>query len=336
MLRSLLQKQLAHVPKTQPFYGFGEREWSPVLPSPHPPSDSKLLNSLRLITWNIDFMAPYPQARMESAMSYLETLVSSIPSSSPVVIFLQEMCESRGFYPNSDTDADDLPQLCAAPWVRERFYMTDIDISNWDAHYGTVTLVDRRLSITQVSRLPFVSEYGRDALLVDVQVPGPDTKLLRLCNVHLDSMDGPMRPIQWKSVAQHLQDEESGVVASILAGDCNATRPRDKTEPQDNGFKDAYLETGGVEDDETGATWGYQSRNWERYGRTRLDKMAFWGALDLKNFEKIGMGVKVEDARVLQKLEEESCLTFVTDHYGLMGEFKVMQDPDKTGGDDVE
>jgi hypothetical protein len=46
--------------------------------------------------------------------------------------------------------------------------------------------------------------------------------------------------------------------------------------------------------------------------------------------------VKVEDARVLQKLEAQSLLPFVTDHYGLMGEFKVGKDSDETDVEDIE
>lgn len=50
-----------------------------------------------------------------------------------------------------------------------------------------------------------------------------------------------------EAVAKHLQDVDAGIAASILAGDCNATQPRDRTGPQDNGFIGAYLELGGLE-----------------------------------------------------------------------------------------
>jgi tyrosyl-DNA phosphodiesterase 2 len=146
-------------------------------------------------------MAEQPKARMASALSYLEGLVSSIPMSSAVVIFLQEMNEV--LIPLSHVP-NDFTQLCQAPWIRRRFHMTDIDLSTTNSTYGQVTLVDRRLSVASVSRLPFVSEFERDAILVDIRLASDNNKMLRLCNVHLDSMHGSLRPIQWKALAKHL------------------------------------------------------------------------------------------------------------------------------------
>lgn len=40
--------------------------------------------------------------------------------------------------------------------------------------------------------------------------------------------------------------------AGVFAGDMNANKPLDRTLPQENGFKDAYLELGGKEDAEEG------------------------------------------------------------------------------------
>jgi tyrosyl-DNA phosphodiesterase 2 len=280
------------------------------------------LRSLHLITWNIDYMAVESMARMTSAISYLEGLVASIPATSAVVIHLQEMTESGRGYPGRQNTAKDFTLLCHTPWIRKKFYMSDINMSTTDGSYGQATLIDRRLHVAKVSRLRFVSEYQRDAIFVDIRLSADDEKYLRLCNVHLDSMSGELRPIQWKAVSSWLHKEEEGVVASILAGDCNANRPRDKTEPQENGFKDAYLELGGVEDDEEGNTWGYQSVQ-TRYKPTRMDKVAFWGDIEVKHLERIGVGVQVEDEHIANQLVAAGWTPFVTDHYGLMCEFSV-------------
>lgn len=244
--------------------------------------------------------------------------------------------------------ADDLRQIAAAEWVQQRFDVSDLSTKHWRCGYNGVTLVDRRLAIVEVARLSFVSEYQREALMVDIVVKKPseasrqepetengnaDKKsVVRICNVHLDSMAGnpPMRPVQWKACMKYMQDKSDGVVAGIVAGDCNTNRIYDLTLPQENGFKDAYLELGGSEDDPKGLTWGPQSRQ-TMFPHRRMDKVCFWqdeldgeGApLQLKSLERIGVGVEVEDAVVVEQLAEAGCFGFVTDHYGLMADFKV-------------
>lgn len=276
------------------------------------------IQNIRVISWNIDFMAPEPRARMSSALEYLKTLVESVPSSTAIAIFLQEMMD-RGT--NNEHDANDLQQLKNAPWIQERFHLSDFDTSQWDNRYGQTTLIDRRISVTSVSRLPFISEFLRDALFVDIALESEQPKVLRLCNVHLDSMYGSLRPIQWKALARFLQNPDDGIEASIVAGDCNATQPRDETEPEENGFKDAYLELGGLEGEIDGATWGFQSLDAKRYGPQRLDKQVYSGSLRVKSLERIGVGVEVEDEQARMRLVERGQLTFATDHYGLMGEY---------------
>ncbi|KAK7180787.1 hypothetical protein PSPO01_13229 [Paraphaeosphaeria sporulosa] len=97
-------------------------------------------------------------------------------------------------------------------------------------------------------------------------------------------MTDDLRPIQWKGVARHLQYINAGIAASILAADCNANRPRDGMDLQKNGFKGAHLELGGVEDER---------------------------------------GVEMGDVLARRTLERKERLTFVTDHYGLMGIYSI-------------
>ena len=141
-----------------------------------------------------------------------------------------------------------------------------------------------------------------------------------------------MRPIQWKACAKYLQDESGGVAGGILAGDCNANQDYDLVQPEENGFKDAYLEMGGKDGDPEGHTWGPQSRS-SRFPHKRMDKVCFWQPggseegrqklLELKSLEQIGVGVRVGDESISAKLAEEGWLDFVTDHYGLMADFEV-------------
>ncbi|KAF2636579.1 hypothetical protein P280DRAFT_408851 [Massarina eburnea CBS 473.64] len=325
---ALLEKQLSYKPKPQPHYLYENNTWLPSTTRHHPSPDS--FKSLHLITWNIDFMASHPRARMAAAIQHLEEAISGIPASSAIIILLQEMMDltgKMGFNASNEQHANDLSMLQEQEWVRQRFLLTDVNTEGWKEKYGVLTLVDRRLHVRGVGRLDFVTEHGRDAVSVDVGLSNRPDGVLRLCNVHLDSMVGTRRPIQWKGLAQHLQnkdpDARSSVLASIVAGDCNANQPRDRTEPQDNGFRDAYLELGREEGDKEGATWGFQSAR-NRFGKQRLDKVCFWGdGLGIKTLGRIGVGVEVGDLVAKKELEEKKKLKFATDHYGLVAEFEV-------------
>jgi tyrosyl-DNA phosphodiesterase 2 len=319
MIESLLDKQLSYEPQSQLCHIYEEGTWIPMsVTNPCDAPERTPITQIRVITWNIDFMAPQPRARMASALAYLEQLVSAIPTNCAVVIHLQEMMDKRK--PSSD-GANDIQQLLNASWVQSHFSITDISTRDWATSYGQVTLVDRRLTIARVSRLHLVSEFKRDALFVDVQLNAEEPSYLRFCNVHLDSMQGALRPIQWQALAWHLQDAREGIAASILAGDCNANGPRDWSAPRENGFKDAYLELGGVEGEEEGMTWGFQSLSAKRWGPSRMDKEVFWGAVRCDGLERIGVGLMLEDEDATQEMEDEGALGFVTDHYGLMGSF---------------
>jgi hypothetical protein len=78
--------------------------------------------TITVLTWNIDFMRPLPTERMSAALSYLEAyLLSSIGIGNAVVILLQEMV------------ASDLHLIKSAPWIRERFHITDRSPQNWES-----------------------------------------------------------------------------------------------------------------------------------------------------------------------------------------------------------
>lgn len=352
LLARLTRRQLEeYAPKTQPHYVFLDSKWEPVghgnhRPAPRPSeAPSTAIANLRVITWNIDFMAPQPQARMASALSHLQHLVEGTPTSTAVVILLQELKQDRPLdlddltreaHPES---SDDLGQIASSGWVQANFHVSDLTTAPWRCSYNSVTLVDRRLAVERAARLPFVSQFNREALLVDMALRAPAHQkrqgrvpVLRLCNVHLDSMAGnpPMRPVQWRGCARYLQDRRHGVVAGVLAGDCNANQTYDESLPGDNGFRDAYVELGGREGDPDGFTWGPQSKG-TTFAHKRMDKICFCqdggdapGAfLRPRKLEKIGAGVMVEDEAARKGLEEAGFFGFVTDHYGLMADFDL-------------
>ncbi|KAI1089683.1 Endonuclease/exonuclease/phosphatase [Rostrohypoxylon terebratum] len=312
-------------PAPQPYYSYNETEkaWEQV--DIKPPSEMHTENGitrLSLFSWNIDFRIPYARERMTAALDHLESLTRKLPSTTAPVIYLQECI------------AQDLKTIGGNPWVKEKFYFTDINTSNWANHYGTITLVDRRLSITSCFRVHYEkTRMGRDAFFVDVLLNGNSSgraKSIRLCNSHLDSLafEPPFRPAQVQIMAKYMR--EDGVDGALAAGDFNAIQPLDKTLHLDNGLKDAYLENGGVEDTDEGYTWGQQAATEERnkYGLSRMDKVYFTGDPKLLHFQRFGADVRLNEESL--ELECEHLVSYgyekpwITDHLGVVAEVEVV------------
>lgn len=322
-----LQKALASGPaqkredeyyksRKQPYWHHDGNTWKSSWSPRRSTLDSPDINpkAIRLVSWNIDMLIGFAEERMSAALDYLASLDASTPSEVPIIIFLQEMCVS------------DIQQIKEAPWIQRKFYLTDIDGRNWLSDvYGTTILVDRRLKINGGSspfRVPWISKFDRDGLFVDIEFAGGG-KFVRFCNTHLESLvaDPPVRPLQLQAAAPYLQD--SDVVAALLAGDLNAIQPFDRTLHSENNLKDAYLELGGEEDSDDGYTWGYQVPQAlrDKFGCSRMDKIFFRGALQLKSFQRIGVGVKVAEEKK-QEMRDAGEEEWVTDHYGVMGDFE--------------
>lgn len=263
-------------------------------------------------------MAPFGSIRMSAALTYLSNLVSASPSSTPLVILLQEMTPR------------DLALIRDTEWIQKWFFVTDINAESWHgSSYGTTTLVDRRLRIAEVFRVRWYSQMDRDGLFVDLLVTRDGTgehgrEVLRLCNTHLESLvaNPPIRPGQMEIAGKYLHGEK--VAAALLAGDLNAIQPFDRDLHTNNGLRDAYLDLGGKEDSDDGYTWGYQSRpgTRERFGCSRMDKILYRGHLKVQAFERIGVGERVaEEERAMIRLANRE--DWVTDHYGVRGDFEL-------------
>lgn len=279
--------------------------------------NSSSITNIALYTWNIDFMLPFAEARMRPALEYLDTLTKGNPPTTASVIFLQECVPS------------DLLTTAATPWVREHYHLTDLDSTNWaTTHYGTVTLVDTRLPITAAFRVHFSkTRMERDAFFIDVAMGSNGSDKIRLCNSHLESLalEPPFRPPQMQLIARYLHEES--VYAGLTAGDFNGVQDFDRTIHVENSLKDAYLEMGGKEDEDSGFTWGQQAATKlrEQFGCSRIDKVYFCGSIKLLKFERFGEDVLVEgeeEAKQIVALGFEK--PWVTDHLGVMAEVKVL------------
>jgi tyrosyl-DNA phosphodiesterase 2 len=264
---------------------------------------------------------------MSAALDHLHDLVSSTAPDCAIIIFLQEMGVS------------DMEQIRDSAWIKQRFNLTEMDSRNWlSPYYGTTTLVDRRLQIDSVFRVPWYSKFDRDGLFVDIKLynhihPDAPPKVMRLCNTHLESLvaDPPVRPIQMAAAKEYLR--QPNVSCAILAGDLNAIEPFDRSLHKDNALNDVYLLIGGdgsvpgEEDSDNGYTWGYQSPQAlrDRFGCSRMDKVLFQWSLSPTKFQRIGMGVKVagEHSEMMKAAGE---LDWVSDHYGVMCDFILVSD----------
>ncbi|KAI6765199.1 hypothetical protein HG531_012298 [Fusarium graminearum] len=311
----------------QAFYGWvsKDNEWQPLQSTEASPGRPKL-KKIAVYSWNIDFMLPHAKSRMNAALKHLEELSRQhrLDEDTAVIANLQECVPS------------DLNTIGEKEWIREGFYQTDIDSSNWaSGAYGTTTLIDRRLNISSCFRVHYsATKMERDALFVDVSLPS-DGRKFRFCNTHLESLalEPPLRPAQIQLIASHMHADD--VTNAVVTGDFNAIQPFDRTLHSENNLKDAYLELGGEEgdgrgEDTGGYTWGQQALSELRklYGCSRMDKVFFRGdGLKLLHFERFGSDVEPdqedEDAR-----NEILAIGFekpwVTDHLGVKAVFEII------------
>lgn len=319
-------------PWPQPYYSWDvEMEvWQPITPpsTASPTKDevpSSDINAVALYSWNIDFMLPFAESRMSTALAHLEELTAGLPSTTAVAINLQECTPS------------DLITISQKQWVRDRFHITDLDKLAWASGlYGTTMLVDRRLGVASCFRVHYsATQMERDALLVDVTVPASGVgapRTVRLGNSHLESLalDPPLRPAQVRTAAPHLH--AGHLAGAVIAGDFNAIQPFDAALHSDNGLRDAYLELGGQEGGEGGFTWGQQALPAlrQQFGCSRMDKAYFCGSgIKLQDFERFGADVEVDERNEKQKdglLALGFEKAWVTDHLGIKITLSLVND----------
>ncbi len=300
-------------PYVQPHFGYNEdsKSWQETTLKPSASS----MTAFEVLSWNIDFMLPFADERMQVALDHLHTLVSA--SSIPSIIFINECL------------VPDLSLIQNQPWLQQGYFTTDLDDKYWESgHYGTCTLIPRSLAVKNVFRVHYeATRMERDVLCVDIDTG--NERLLRIGNSHLESLvaDPPLRPKQVETAAKYMNAPE--IYGAVVGGDFNAIQPFDRTLHRDNGLQDAYVEMGGTEDNEEGYTWGQMApvKQREMFGCSRMDKLFFCRAVEVERFERFGLGVKVESEEIARLLREEEGMDggWVTDHAGVRAVFRVVE-----------
>lgn len=273
--------------------------------------------SIKILTWNVDFMAPNVRTRMSTVLDHIQTDVFSCQDDEqpePCCILLQEV------------DQDAFPEILENEWIRQHFCVVPTKAGAWPfSQYGNVTLVSRTIPVASAQILEFRnSGMGRHALIVDLRLDAPhiseesgaegdgsdaDGVTVRVANVHLESLPAgtSSRPVQLSATADMLREE--GIHAGIVAGDMNAITPDDASIHEEAGLHDAWT---GEDEDEEAWTWGHQPPR--EFPPGRLDKILYTPAerCAVDEPERVGIG--------LQTAFE----AWASDHYGLVTTLRVL------------
>jgi tyrosyl-DNA phosphodiesterase 2 len=243
-----------------------------------PKSQTATSKRLSLVTWNIDAFSPQPITRTKLILSQI--LNTRTP---PDIIFLQEV---RSPVRTS---------LLNDPNIRAAFLTTDAEDDASFAHgrFATMTLLSKKRFISglpmqeegaeskqrnqfligHVTRAILPSKYGRDGLCVDIMPQQAPGMVIRLINVHLDSLwaTSSYRIQQMETLGNILR--ERGCSGGIIAGDFNAINPEDHDLIDKNGMIDAWVSLHG-----TSNTDGGTYRVGVKPGTgSRLDRVAMLG-----------------------------------------------------------
>ncbi|KNZ81124.1 hypothetical protein J132_03116, partial [Termitomyces sp. J132] len=155
--------------------------------------------------------------------------------------------------------------LLGDPRVQSSFLTTDADSDTAfnDVPFATMTLLSNKrfhskVVVDSVFRTELPSRYGRDALCVNIRHPAEPGSILRLLNVHLDSLHSQFRrTLQIHVLADLLR--EPGCKGGIVASDFNAILHGSKSGP------------------DGGATWGVGAKLEDGLEPGRLDKVVMLG-----------------------------------------------------------
>jgi tyrosyl-DNA phosphodiesterase 2 len=241
---------------------------------------------LRVVSWNINFMAPGRAERASAAMDHLKETFGDPPS--PLVIMLQEV------------HIESLRAILDHSWIKRNFVLSDAVAPQ---RYFTLIMASRNVRTQNWIRVRLPSNMERDILAIDIPISypasesGPPTKVLRLCTTHLESLweteGSELRPGQLALVSALLKSTE--VVGGLVGGDMNHISALDSTS-----HKADEVDLCDVWEDipppvipalkpfqrdltlgrARGNTWGYQSRN-AKARRQRLDKFFYTGAVEV-------------------------------------------------------
>lgn len=290
------------------------RQHTASIPRPSPPRPAirrTVREQLSLTTWNIN-AAPFK--RGERSQLILDRILG--PKSSDI-IFLQ------------DVASDVRQSVLDDPRVRSRFLTSDAedDTAFKGVPFATMTMLSNerfaspllaekkdgsdgsKMKLHSAFRMSLPSRYERDALCVNFHAPGTPTTVLRLLNVHLDSLDAAFR----RAYEVHLLDRclrEGACSGGVIAGDFNAIEPSDRTLVEIHGLVDAWVKLYGQTTGRDEATWGVGVELEDGLGpSSRKDKVVMLG------LEPVG--IEVLQSRSYRRRYARS------DHCGLRCTFTV-------------
>jgi len=298
---------------------------------------------LRIVSWNIDFMALGRAERTSVAIDHLEETFGDPPS--PLVIMLQEV------------HIESLKAILDHSWIKRNFVLSDATAPQ---RYFTLMMVSRDVRTENWIRVRLPSNMERDILAVDIPIsypssePGSSTKILRLCTTHLESLweteGNELRPRQLALISALLKSTK--VVGGLVGGDMNHISALDATSHKADGvdLRDVWEDTPPpviptlkpFQRDLTlgrarGNTWGYQSR---RVGgsRKRLDKFFYTGSIDTialaevpdlaGKIARLGIGLKTKVEVWENSIGDRYDKKQAYDSHGLLKEHGVLKEMD--------
>jgi tyrosyl-DNA phosphodiesterase 2 len=241
--------------------------------------------TLSLTSWNIQASQSRPVDRSELILDHILK-----GPKFPDINFLQEVASTAR------------QSLLSNPRVRSSFLTTDAedDTSFKGVPFATMTLLSSKrfgspllaeeeeegegegkggskMVLDSVFRMELPSRYERDALCVNIAAPAVPGAVLRLLNVHLDSLDSQFRrALQMHILAGLLR--ELGCSGGIIAGDFNAILPDDHMLVDKHELVDAWVALhGSTTGPDGGATWGVGVELRDGLKPGRLDKVVMLG-----------------------------------------------------------
>ncbi|KAG8734657.1 hypothetical protein FRC10_011553 [Ceratobasidium sp. 414] len=273
-------------------FDHASHRWAAIrLRNPHDPITQRPSSSphavgkqtLSLTSWNIQASQSKPVARSQLILDHILK-----GPKFPDIILLQEVASSVR------------QSLLSDPRVRSSFLTTDAedDTSFKGVPFATMTLLSSkrfgspllaeggkkgedeggsRMVLDSVFRTELPSRYGRDALCVNIATPAAPGQVLRLFNVHLDSLDSQFRRVLQMEVLAGLL-REPGCSGGIIAGDFNAIFPDDHVLVDKHKLVDAWVALhGSTTGLDGGATWGVDVELKNGLKPGRLDKVVMLG-----------------------------------------------------------
>ena len=259
---------------------------------------------IRLVSWNLNRLAPDQVARVGAALSHIRQLFDQ--DSDPLVVMFQELSTSSKLHVLGDE------------WVRQNFFASfggregthlirpEGEAASWQLPSSScVTLVSRRLRRPVSTRVQFGtgcdSRLGKGVLVTDVRINAAwDAPFLRLCNTHLTSERGKasVRRRQLADISSLLKGKAlpltlGGIIAGVVGGDLNIVEDKHRyCRDPDVDLNDAWDGTPGG-----GDTWGHQSG--KNRVHHRLDRFLYTGSTEplmgnTGTVELVGKGLKTE------------------------------------------